>query len=56
LGVYKSNQLATSFNTMKNNLQGLVIQASQTWEQVAASSDELMEVANHLWCGKYDSW
>ncbi|SPF56985.1 HAMP domain protein [Candidatus Desulfosporosinus infrequens] len=37
--------LATSFNTMKNNLHKLVEQVSQSSEQVAASSEELTAIA-----------
>jgi len=38
-------QLATSFNTMKNNLHKLVKQVSESSEQVAASSEELTAIA-----------
>ena len=38
-------QLATSFNTMKNNLHALALQVSQSSEQVAASSEELTAIA-----------
>jgi len=41
----EAGQLATSFNTMKNNLHGLVVQVSQSSEQVAASSEELTAIA-----------
>ncbi|HCT30905.1 MAG TPA: methyl-accepting chemotaxis protein [Bacteroidales bacterium] len=41
----ESGQLATSFNTMKNNLHGLVKQVSQSSEHVAASSEELTAIA-----------
>ena len=37
--------LSTSFNTMKNNLHGLVKQVSESSEQVAASSEELTAIA-----------
>ncbi|EGW36964.1 HAMP domain-containing methyl-accepting chemotaxis protein [Desulfosporosinus sp. OT] len=37
--------LATSFNTMKNNLHVLVKQVSESSEQVAASSEELTAIA-----------
>ncbi|MDR3539509.1 MAG: HAMP domain-containing methyl-accepting chemotaxis protein [Desulfosporosinus sp.] len=37
--------LATSFNTMKNNLHGLVKQVAESSEQVAASSEELTAIA-----------
>jgi methyl-accepting chemotaxis protein len=38
--------LAISFNTMKNNLQRLVKQVSQSSEQVQASSEELTAIAD----------
>jgi len=38
-------QLSISFNTMKNNLHGLVKQVSESSEQVAASSEELTAIA-----------
>ena len=41
----EAGQLATSFNTMKRNLHGLVKQVSQSSEQVAASSEELTAIA-----------
>ena len=41
----EAGQLASSFNTMKNNLHGLVMQVSQSSEQVAASSEELTAIA-----------
>jgi methyl-accepting chemotaxis protein len=41
----ESGKLATSFNTMKNNLHELVRQVSESSEQVAASSQELTAIA-----------
>lgn len=41
----ETDQLATSFNTMKNNLHELVKQVYLTSEQVAASSEELTAIA-----------
>lgn len=38
-------QLASSFNTMKNNLHSLVIQVAQSADQVASSSEELTAIA-----------
>ena len=40
------DQLATSFNIMKNNLHELVLHVSQSSEQVAASSEELTAIAD----------
>ena len=44
-GKDETGQLATSFNTMKNNLHRLVSQVSESSEQVAASSEELTAIA-----------
>jgi methyl-accepting chemotaxis protein len=41
----EAGQLATSFNTMKNNLHGLVKHVSESSEQVAASSEELSAIS-----------